>query len=97
MVPEGRTHVFHQYTIRVPDGKRDALREYLKENDIGSEIYYPLPIHQQPLYESLGYQDDLPNAQAAAQTVLSLPIHPALSRADLDRMVEGVNSFMASS
>jgi dTDP-4-amino-4,6-dideoxygalactose transaminase len=97
VVREGRTHVFHQYTIRVPGGRRDALQAHLRELNIGTAIHYPLPIHQQPLYRSLGYTDDLPNAQAAAETVLSLPIHPALSRADLDRMVEGVNSFMASS
>jgi dTDP-4-amino-4,6-dideoxygalactose transaminase len=93
VVREERTHVFHQYTIRVPSEKRDALQAHLYELGIGTAIHYPLPIHQQPLYRSLGYTDDLPHAQKAAQTVLSLPIHPALSRSDLDRMVEGVNAF----
>ena len=96
VVRDGRTHVFHQYTIRVPAHLRDALQAHLRELGIGTAIHYPLPIHQQPLYRSLGYMDDLPHAQTAAQTVLSLPIHPALSRSDLDRMVEGVNGFLAN-
>jgi dTDP-4-amino-4,6-dideoxygalactose transaminase len=95
VVRDGRTHVFHQYTIRVPSQARDALQAHLRNQGIGTAIHYPLPIHQQPLYQSLGYTDDLPHAQAAAQTVLSLPIHPALSQADLDRIVEGVNGFFA--
>jgi dTDP-4-amino-4,6-dideoxygalactose transaminase len=96
VVRDDRTHVFHQYTIRVPPETRDALQAHLRELGIGTAIHYPLPIHRQPLYQSLGYTDDLPNAQAAAQTVLSLPIHPALSRSDLDRMVEGVNGFFGN-
>ena len=96
VVREGRTHVYHQYTIRVPADKRDALQAHLRQANIGTAVHYPLPIHRQPLYQSLGYKDDLPNAQTAAQTVLSLPIHPALSQSDLDRIVEGVNGFFAA-
>jgi perosamine synthetase len=94
VVRDGRTHVFHQYTIRVPPDARDALQAHLHELGIGTAVHYPRPIHQQPLYQSLGYTDELPHAQAAAQTVLSLPIHPALTRAELDRIVEGVNGFL---
>lgn len=93
LVPSGHTHVFHQYTIRVPNGKRDALRAYLKERGIGSEVYYPLPIHQQYLYKELGYNEHLPEVERAAQEVLSLPVHPALTPSDLEAIVEAVNEF----
>ena len=95
-VPAGCTHVYHQYTVRVPDGKRDALRAYLQENGVGSEVYYPVPVHQQIFYtEELGYKIILPEAEQAALEVLSLPVHPALSQADLETIVSTVNKFMA--
>jgi len=95
-VPEGCRHVFHQYTIRVPDGRREALRAYLQEHGVGSEVYYPLPIHKQSFYvEELGYRNRLPETEKAAAEVLSLPVHPALSQADLETIVATVNEFMA--
>jgi dTDP-4-amino-4,6-dideoxygalactose transaminase len=95
-VPAGCTHVYHQYTVRVPDGKRDALRAYLQENGVGSEVYYPVPVHQQIFYtDELGYKITLPEAEQAALEVLSLPVHPALSQADLETIVSTVNKFMA--
>jgi dTDP-4-amino-4,6-dideoxygalactose transaminase len=95
-VPEGSKHVYHQYTIRVPDGKRDALRTYLQEHGVGSEVYYPVPIHQQTYYvQDLGFNMSLPETERAAKEVLSLPVHPALSAADLETIVAGVNDFMA--
>jgi perosamine synthetase len=96
VVRPNRRHVFHQYTIRVP-GQRDALQEHLRERAIGTAVHYPLPIHHQPLYLSLGYDDVLPEAEAAGREVLSLPIHPALSRSDLDRIVSEVNGFLNAS
>jgi dTDP-4-amino-4,6-dideoxygalactose transaminase len=94
-VPEGYQHVYHQCTIRIPDGRRDAMREYLKENGVGSEIYYPVPIHQQRFYvEELGYNQTLPETELAAQEVLSLPIHPSLSPEDLETVVNTINKFM---
>ena len=94
IVPEGYRHVFHQYTIRVPGGRRDALREHLSANDIGSGIYYPVPIHKQTYYtKDLGYDISLPEAEAAAEDVLSLPVHPALSQQDLETIVAAVNAF----
>lgn len=92
VVAPGRHHVFHQYTVRVAE-KRTALQEHLQENGIGTSIHYPRPIHQQPVYQSLGYRDVLPEAEAASHQVLSLPVHPGLSLADLDRIVAAVNSF----
>lgn len=91
----GRRHVFHQYTIRV-SSDRQALQDHLQKHGIGTAIHYPCPIHRQPVYESLGYDDVLPQAEAASQEVLSLPVHPALSQYDLDRIVAAVNSFTAS-
>ena len=94
-VTAGYHHVFHQYTIRVPDGKRDALVEHLTENQIGSGIYYPVPIHQQTYYtEALGYDQSLPEAERASVEVLSLPVHPGLDETDLDKIVTTVNEFM---
>lgn len=94
-VPEGQTHVFHQYTVRVPDGKRDALRTHLQENGVGSEVYYPVPIHQQTYYvNELGYNDSLPETEKAAAEVLSLPVHAGLSASDLETIVYAVNEFI---
>ena len=96
-VPEGQTHVFHQYTVRVPGGKRDALRTHLQENGVGSEVYYPVPIHQQSFYVSdLGYKDSLPETENAALEVLSLPVHAGLSASDLETIVAAVNEFAKS-
>ena len=94
-IPDEQTHVFHQYTIRVPDGKRDALRTHLQENGVGSEVYYPVPIHQQTFYvNDLGYKDSLPETEKAALEVLSLPVHAGLSSSDLETIVAAVNEFM---
>jgi perosamine synthetase len=94
-VPKECEHIYHQYTIRVPDGKRDALREYLKENEIGSEIYYPLPINQQGFYEEMFGKMSFPEAEKAAAEVLSIPVHPSLSQDDLALVVAKINEFMA--
>ncbi len=95
-VPDGRRHVFHQYTIRVPNGQRDALRQSLQEAGVGTGVYYPVPVHQQTLYtEELGYDVALPQAERAAAEVLSLPVHPALSQDDLRAIVDAVNRALA--
>jgi dTDP-4-amino-4,6-dideoxygalactose transaminase len=86
----GCRHVYHQYTIRAPDG-RDQLANHLRERGIGSSVYYPVPVHKQVAYQRLGYRDHLPVAENVSREVLSLPVHPALTPEDLDRIVEGVN------
>lgn len=93
--PAGQRHVFHQYTIRVEGGRRDALMQHLTANGVGNMVYYPVPIHQQTFYvNELGYGDvRLPETERAAAEVLSLPVHPALSQADLEAIVAAVNSF----
>ncbi|HEY4818553.1 MAG TPA: DegT/DnrJ/EryC1/StrS family aminotransferase [Candidatus Acidoferrum sp.] len=92
-VPEGYEHVFHQYTIRVEE--RDRLQHVLTEKKIGSAVYYPVPLHLQPLYASLGYKaGDFPHAEHAAQEVLSLPMYPELRPAQLARVAEAVGEFV---
>ena len=94
-IPQEQSHVFHQYTVRVPGGKRDALRTYLNEHGVGSEVYYPVPIHKQTFYvNDLGYNDSLPETEHATEEVLSLPVHPALTPSDLEIIVSTVNDFM---
>jgi dTDP-4-amino-4,6-dideoxygalactose transaminase len=85
-------HVFHQYVIRAP--RRDELRAFLTENGIGTEVYYPLPLHLQPALRSLGYrQGDFPVAERAAAEVLALPIYPELRDEEVENVVEGVRRF----
>lgn len=80
-------HVFHQYTIRVSNGKRDELKEFLNNEGIGTGIHYPKPIYKQKLYEDLGYTANCPEAEKAAEEVLSIPVNPALSAEDLGTIV----------
>jgi dTDP-4-amino-4,6-dideoxygalactose transaminase len=92
-VPEGYEHVFHQYTIRVEE--RDKLQRVLAGKKIGSAVYYPVPLHLQPLYAALGYKPgDFPHAEHAAQEVLSLPMYPELRPAQLARVAEAVTEFV---
>jgi dTDP-4-amino-4,6-dideoxygalactose transaminase len=73
---------------------RDTLIEYLRENDIGSGVYYPVPIHKQTYYvNDLGYNQTLPEAELAAEEVLSLPVHPGLRQEDLDKILSIMNKF----
>jgi len=81
-------HVFHQYTIQIPD--RDAALQKLRDQGIGACIHYPTPIHHQPLYRDLGYTDSLPIAEEACRKVLSLPIHPSITKADLDYIADTI-------
>jgi dTDP-4-amino-4,6-dideoxygalactose transaminase len=84
-IEHGRgTHVYHQFTIR--SERRDAIREALSKEGIASSVFYPLPLHQQPAYASLGGNQSLPIAEKLAKTVLSLPIHPLLDEASIDRI-----------
>ncbi len=83
---EGARHVYHQYTIRVTAGQaiRDAIQRYLAEHGVTTAVFYPRPLHLQPHFVSLGYQEGaFPEAERAAQEVLSLPVHPALTPDDL--------------
>src|SRR5271163_2885124 len=92
-IPEGYEHVFHQYTIRVE--RRDALVQILNERKIGSAVYYPVPLHLQPLYASLGHKaGDFPHAEHAALEVLSLPMFPELRPEQITRVADAVSEFV---
>ncbi|MCX8028564.1 MAG: DegT/DnrJ/EryC1/StrS family aminotransferase [Brevinematales bacterium] len=89
-------HIYHQYTIRIPN-YRDKLREYLTGKGIGTEIYYPLPLHLQKCFSELGYKEgDLPNTEKASKEVLSLPIFPGLTDEEIDYVVQTIMDFFRS-
>ncbi|MEO0837909.1 MAG: DegT/DnrJ/EryC1/StrS family aminotransferase [Cyanobacteria bacterium J06643_5] len=93
-LPRG-TGVWNQYTIRVLDGKREFLQNQLKEEGVNTAIYYPRPLHLQPVYQSLGYHPgQLPVAEQACEEVLSLPMFPELTEEQQDRVVYGVKEVM---
>ena len=92
-VADGAVHVYHQYTIRVP-GDRDAFAAALTAEGVGSGVYYPTPVHLLP---SFGLTDqDLPVTAEAAAEVLSLPVYPALTDDEVDRVIEAVNKVAAA-
>jgi dTDP-4-amino-4,6-dideoxygalactose transaminase len=78
-VKDGYVHVYHQYTIRVR-GDRDEAQQQLTTGGIGARVYYPLPVHRQPLYRQLGFNDSLPASERISQEVLSIPVHPGLTQ-----------------
>lgn len=85
-------HVFHQYTIRI-ESDRNAARAKLDTAGVETSIHYPLPVHCQPLYQQLGYTDDLVESERASAQVLSLPVHPGLNMLDLENIVQAVNAL----
>jgi len=91
------THVFHQYTLRVAHGRRDALAEHLKGLGIPTMIYYPLPLHRQLAYRSERYPDGcFPVAEQLCAEVLSLPMHTELSPDTQDLIIQAIKSFLKS-
>lgn len=92
VVDPANEHIFHQYTLRAE--RRDDLQAHLKKEGIGHAVYYPIPLHRQPCFADLGYKDgSLPESERAAREVLSLPIYPELTRAQLDRVVDAIRGF----
>lgn len=88
------THVWNQYGIRVPYGRRDALKNHLQQQGIGCEIYYPVPLHMQECFADLGYSlGCLPHTEAASREILHLPVYPELTESEQDRVVESIESF----
>ncbi|MEK3978648.1 DegT/DnrJ/EryC1/StrS family aminotransferase [Psychrobacillus sp. FSL K6-2836] len=89
---DGNYHAFHQYTLRVE--KRDELKEFLKEQGIATMIYYPIPLHLQPVFKDLGYKEgDLPETEKAAKEALSLPMFPELKREQQDYVIQKIVEF----
>jgi dTDP-4-amino-4,6-dideoxygalactose transaminase len=94
-VMDGAYHVYHQYTIRV--SHRDAVQEELRSRGIASTVYYPLPLHLQPVFNNLGYKPgDFPESEKAAEEALSLPMFPELKPSEQDRVVEELCDVLRS-
>jgi dTDP-4-amino-4,6-dideoxygalactose transaminase len=91
-IDPANTSIYNQYTVRVP--ARDALQAHLKERGVGCSIYYPLPLHLQPCFAYLGYREgQCPESERASREVLSLPVFPELTTAQLDEVIDAVRSF----
>jgi len=91
-IQDSNVSVFNQYVIRAK--KRDKLREYLKEKGIGTELYYPLPLHLQKCFKYLGYKrGDFPVSEKAAKQTLALPIYPELKKSEIDYVVSTIKDF----
>jgi len=89
-----RQHVWNQYVIRVADGRRDALRKHMASRQVGTEIYYPVPLHQQECFQGLpSSQEKLPETERAALETLALPIFPELTLAQQERVVNVIAEF----
>ena len=89
-----RKHIFHQYTIRVNNNKRDKLVNFLTKKGVGTKIYYPLPLHLQDCFNYLGYKkEDFPHSEKAAEEVLSLPIFPELTDEEIEYTCTSIKSF----
>ena len=89
---DGSKHVYHQYTIRVEKGDRDDWVDIINDCGVGTGIHYPIPLYNQPIYKSLGFEGYCPNAELAADNVISLPVHPSLTKEDLDLVIEAVKT-----
>jgi dTDP-4-amino-4,6-dideoxygalactose transaminase len=87
-------HVHNQFVIRVPDGRRDALREHLTANGVGTEIYYPIPLHRQKCFDYLGHPEgSFPQSERAAKETLALPVHTELQPEEIERVAELIGQF----
>lgn len=84
-------HVYHQYTIRSP--YRDSLCDELTSKEIGTGTYYPLCIHQQPLYKEMGYKDCFPNSEKASKEVVSIPVHPELTDQEVNTVIRVIKDW----
>jgi perosamine synthetase len=91
ITPDGRTHVFHQYTLDV-GGARDAIVADLREAGIGADIYYPIPVHRQAYIMERGLHADLPVTEGAAARTLALPMYPGLTEAEQDQVIDAVKT-----
>ena len=93
-VDDGNESIFNQYTVRVAGGKRDALGAFLRERGVGTGVYYPVPLHLQDCFAHLGYREgDFPESERACREVLSLPIFPELTDAELVHVAESIRAF----
>ncbi|MEV7620303.1 DegT/DnrJ/EryC1/StrS family aminotransferase [Microbacterium sp. NPDC089321] len=91
-VADGAVHVYHQYTVRVPEDRDGFVAALKAEHNVGAGVYYPIPNHRLPSLAPYAPGLDLPVTEQAAREVVSLPVHPSLSQADLERIVTAVNT-----
>lgn len=91
-VADGAVHVYHQYTVRVPEDRDGFVAALKSEHNVGAGVYYPIPNHRLPSLTSYAPGLDLPETERAAREVVSLPVHPSLTADDLDRIVTAVNA-----
>jgi len=90
----GYKHVFHQFVIRVPSELRDKLVEHLSSRGIGVAIHYPYPVHDHPAYRALGYPESInPVSKQVSKEVLSIPVHPLLTKEDLEYVATSILEF----
>ncbi|PJA00591.1 transcriptional regulator [bacterium (Candidatus Gribaldobacteria) CG_4_10_14_0_2_um_filter_33_15] len=95
-IASGRTHIFHQYTVRVNKQVRNKLVSYLNKQGIPTMIYYPVPLHLQPAFKYLGYKKgDFPEAEKASEEVISLPIYPELNKNDQNFIIKKIRTCLA--
>lgn len=97
MTEEGNEHIWNQFTLRVANGQRDALKQHLLDQGIGCEIYYPVPMHQQECFAHLadGAQADFTITEQLSEEVLSIPVYPELNRAQQDEVINAIFSFFS--
>jgi len=88
-------HVYHQYTIQIENGKRDAFTKYLEEHKIGYGVFYPLSIPEQKCYENMKFEIKYPVTDSVKNKVVSIPVHPLLTQPELDEVVNVINKFKA--
>ncbi len=87
-------HVWNQYSLRVGEGRRDALKAYLQQKGIGCEIYYPVPLHKQQCFQSKSCsQVSLPETERAAREILHIPVYPELTSSEQHRVVDVIDQY----
>ena len=97
VVRPGNESIVNQYTICVADGRRDALQEFLRERGVGSSVYYPIPLDRQECFEYLGYRPgQFPESERASREVLSLPVFPELTEAQLAHVAESIRAYFGA-
>jgi dTDP-4-amino-4,6-dideoxygalactose transaminase len=94
VVPPGYTHAWHQYSVRVLSGKRDALAAHLDRAGVDTAVHYPQGLHQTGLFPDAAH-GDLRRCEAAAREVLSLPVHPGVAGPERSRVIGAVQSYFA--
>lgn len=94
-IPTGAQSVWHQYTLLLPPDQRDAIVEELRRRGVGAAVYYPIPLHRQPVYLARGVKAECPRADLAAASVCSIPVHPGLTESDRTYVASQVRDVLA--